>query len=266
MKDYYSILGVERTASVAEIKRAFRHLAVRYHPDKNPDPSAAIHFHDINEAYEILGDEVKRATYDARYNNPWMEFVEEATQSYTPPHRDPAFQRRAPRAPQPSARQRLREQMQNFIPFFSSVIRLSLVVASLCLADVVLPVATTPEKVIATEIDYFAGGKRQIRKIEVITGNGGRFSLPDGTRVPRIGAIVKFTRTPILRVPVAIESHDASFDINSTIYRSFVFSPIIMTVMAILFFLSKGQIEKAFNYGLGCLFFFILTLIFYFNN
>jgi len=64
-KDYYKILGVERNAAEKDIKRAYRKLAVRYHPDKNPgDARAEERFKEINEAYEVLGDPAKRAKYD----------------------------------------------------------------------------------------------------------------------------------------------------------------------------------------------------------
>jgi len=64
-KDYYRVLGVSRDADEKEIKRAYRKLAVQYHPDKNPDDQAAEdRFKEINEAYEVLGDREKRAKYD----------------------------------------------------------------------------------------------------------------------------------------------------------------------------------------------------------
>ena len=64
-KDYYKILGVERNADGKAIKRAYRKLAVQYHPDKNPgDSRAEERFKEINEAYEVLGDPAKRARYD----------------------------------------------------------------------------------------------------------------------------------------------------------------------------------------------------------
>lgn len=64
-KDYYRILGVERNADEKTIKRAYRRLAVQYHPDKNPgDQKAEERFKEINEAYEVLGDAGKRAKYD----------------------------------------------------------------------------------------------------------------------------------------------------------------------------------------------------------
>lgn len=64
-KDYYKILGVERSASEQEIKKSYRKLAMKYHPDKNPgDKQAEDKFKDINEAYQVLSDAQKRSRYD----------------------------------------------------------------------------------------------------------------------------------------------------------------------------------------------------------
>jgi curved DNA-binding protein len=64
-KDYYKILGVERTASKDEIKRAYRKLALQTHPDRNPgDAKAEGRFKEINEAYQVLSDPEKRSRYD----------------------------------------------------------------------------------------------------------------------------------------------------------------------------------------------------------
>lgn len=75
-KDYYKILGVDRNASDADLKSAFRKLALQYHPDRNPgNKQAEEKFKEINEAYEVLGDKEKRARYDqlgTSYNN-WQQ-------------------------------------------------------------------------------------------------------------------------------------------------------------------------------------------------
>ncbi len=64
-KDYYEILGVDKDADQKEIKKAYRKLAKKYHPDRNPDdPEASEKFKEISEAYGILSDEDKRARYD----------------------------------------------------------------------------------------------------------------------------------------------------------------------------------------------------------
>ena len=64
-KDFYEILGISKSASAAEIKKAYRKMAIKYHPDKNPDDATAeTKFKEAAEAYEILSDNNKKARYD----------------------------------------------------------------------------------------------------------------------------------------------------------------------------------------------------------
>ena len=65
-RDYYEVLGIDRTADESAIKRAYRTLAMKYHPDRNPgDAQAVEHMKEINEAYAVLSDSHKRRLYDA---------------------------------------------------------------------------------------------------------------------------------------------------------------------------------------------------------
>ena len=64
-RDYYEILGVSKGIDAKELKKAYRKLAMKYHPDRNPDDKDAdAKFKEATEAYEILGDQQKRAAYD----------------------------------------------------------------------------------------------------------------------------------------------------------------------------------------------------------
>ena len=64
-RDYYEILGTDKSASDADLKKAFRRLAMKYHPDRNPDDSETeILFKEAKEAYDVLSNPNKRAAYD----------------------------------------------------------------------------------------------------------------------------------------------------------------------------------------------------------
>lgn len=78
-KDYYETLGVSRDAGQEDIKRAYRHLARKYHPDVSKEPDAEARFKEIGEAYEVLKDKEKRAAYD-RLGANWR-----AGEEFTPP-------------------------------------------------------------------------------------------------------------------------------------------------------------------------------------
>ncbi|MBP3771453.1 MAG: J domain-containing protein [Treponema sp.] len=84
MEDLYEILGVSKTASQSEIKSAYRKLAVRYHPDKNPgDKAAEERFKKISAAYDVLSDETKRRQYDS-YGNSNYTSSSNSNSSYGP--------------------------------------------------------------------------------------------------------------------------------------------------------------------------------------
>lgn len=78
-RDYYAVLGVDRKASAEDIKKAYRRLARKFHPDVNAEPDAEDRFKEVGEAYEVLSDPEKRAAYDALGAN-WQDH-----QNFQPP-------------------------------------------------------------------------------------------------------------------------------------------------------------------------------------
>lgn len=82
-RDYYAVLGVDRYASDHDIKAAFRHQALLYHPDVNPGDDAARRFQDIKEAYEMLGNPARRRRYDEEC----AEFAHSRARAYAPARR-----------------------------------------------------------------------------------------------------------------------------------------------------------------------------------
>ena len=89
VRDYYEVLGVKRDASADDLKKAFRHLARKYHPDLNKgSKDAEEKFKEINEAYQVLSDPQKKAQYDQGGN---VEFSPGETAGYRPPSYDDLF-------------------------------------------------------------------------------------------------------------------------------------------------------------------------------
>lgn len=83
-KDYYKTLGVAKSASQEEIKKAYRKLALKYHPDKNAgNKQAEEKFKEVSEAYEVLGDAEKRKKYDELGAN-WKQYSDQASGGYNP--------------------------------------------------------------------------------------------------------------------------------------------------------------------------------------
>lgn len=69
MKDYYSVLGVPRSASIEEVHASYRRHALRHHPDRNPEVSDTSRFREIQEAYEVIGQPDRRRDYDQRLDH-----------------------------------------------------------------------------------------------------------------------------------------------------------------------------------------------------
>ncbi len=85
-KDYYKILGIQRQASVQEIKSAYRIMSMKWHPDKNPNVDVTSVMQDINEAYAILKNEEKRKRYDMEYDIFFEKLAYNCSEQHTSSH------------------------------------------------------------------------------------------------------------------------------------------------------------------------------------
>jgi DnaJ-class molecular chaperone len=91
VKDYYEILELEFGAEILAVKKAYRQLALKYHPDKNKEPNASQKFIEITEAYEVLRDPLKKSEYDRLYQ---AYFRTKSKEEYTEQSYERTYQRK----------------------------------------------------------------------------------------------------------------------------------------------------------------------------
>ena len=245
MKNYYSILGVSSTASAAEIKRAYRKLAVAYHPDKNPDPNALRLFQEINEAYDVIGDSEKRKTYDLRMANPFAEIP--ATPPSSPKHRDPAYRRPRPGTyrPKPDYSDQ-RYLMKKYLPYVRWLCWVGVVVTSLFFLDYVLPYVQTEEKI--ADVDVFRSRRNGVARYTAYTESGKKIVLYEPGGTIEIGSSIRWARTRVYGVPIWAERPDGSFRATlGYMYGGLMIFPLAILVSSTLGLVFRSRTEFCFN-------------------
>lgn len=255
---YYDILGVPRSATESEIKRAYRRLAVAYHPDKNPDPSAEQLFKLINEAYEVLGDQSKRSRYDLELSG--LSVVGQAVPQ-PPRHRDPAYRPRRNRPYRKSERERLRDMMKKALPYTS---RISIFCFSLCLLlaiDYLLPRQQVSDSIeyITQRRDYRRSGS--VTWWVIHTSGNHTVDVPferSSSFMP--GDQVTLHRSMLFRISVQIDSREVTLPLRANIYGSFLFAPIALMIVSGFGILSRRDVDYGFNLGVATFVIFIFFI------
>ncbi|HEY9045214.1 MAG TPA: DnaJ domain-containing protein [Ohtaekwangia sp.] len=245
MKDYYSILGLHTSAHAADIKRAYRRLAVQYHPDKNPDPRAHAIFQEINEAYDVLSDPQKKWEYDSRMQNPYVEVAQEPEPT-RPQHRDPAYhRRRRPPVNFKSEKQRVREFMQRSIPYVQWLCRIALVITILFFIDFFLPFRT--RKQIISD-GFYVRGKNSFTII--ITDSGKRIKMYSGSP-GGIGDPIQYEETLIYHTVMYVIK-DSDRVLLAYIYRGLIIFPVALFGTAVAALIRQRNMEFYFNACVVC--------------
>lgn len=255
--DYYQILGIKYSASHEEIKRAYRKLAVLYHPDKNRDPAAENIFKSINEAYDVLGDPAKKAMYDLRFNSPFADVPNETPRR----HRDPAYRSSGrPKVMRKSDRERLRDLMRAYLPWAIRITQFCFVFSLLILIDYAFPYNLSHEKIIETNVRRTYGRNYSTTWWVIKTNGGHTIDITyDYSDHFVTGSQVDISSTMLFDVPRTIKSETLAVRLKKSIYGNFIFAPISLLFFSSLGLIFRKNVEYGFNLSVTSFLIFIFT-------
>jgi hypothetical protein len=262
VKDYYQILRISRHASAEEIKRAFRRLAVLFHPDKNHSPDAIRLFQEINEAYQVLSDPFQRQQYDNRNNSSFVV----SSSTGQPVHRDPAYRRRRPPGYQPPTRQPSERllMMIHFLKYLRTICLTGIACCAVLLIDFYLPFRISDERVLAETEREYSWQFHHVPNI-LVTDKKHQFEIPEeGVSHFPVGSLAHISSSRLLHVLARVESEDRSYAVAnlSTIYSTFMFVPIVLFVFCAIGLRLKEGIEFRFSWAIAILMFMLFNFIF----
>jgi hypothetical protein len=252
VKDYYNILRVSRTASASEIKRSYRLLAQRYHPDVNKDISAAELIKEINEAYDVLGDAAKKRKYDGGMFNPYETVQAQQASRY----RDPSYKK--PFRATPKINPQL-ELMKNYMIYAVGTGWAGCIMCFFLLLDLAIPHHVSSE----TITKFSSTGTRVVTPI-VITNAGHRIKVSGEDRhYFGTGQKIEVIEAAITGIIITIYIPENGYRVTSlaTLYRNFSFVPVLLLIASVLCVTLKNRIEVRFNCGIVTFFLLIFTII-----
>lgn len=257
MKDYYAILGVSSSATASEIKKAFRKLAIRYHPDKNPSASAKGHFQEINEAYDVLGDSVKRAAYDARLANPFDAAF--APAAAPPRQRDPAYRRSRTRAPRPRGPSAGYVLMRDSLKYVLWISKIALVFTTLFFIDYFLPYRQVNDYI---QQVYAIGSRDSKPSYAILTGSGKELQVDDFDKSGfQRGRDIRLAVTLIFGSIMTVSNPEGTYRAwVSYMYSTHIFFPIILFVNSLLALRFRRRVEFCFNLNITASILLIINL------
>jgi hypothetical protein len=257
MKNYYAILGVPHTASHDDIKRAFRALAVKFHPDKNSSPEAEEIFKNITEAYDVLSDWEKRKTYDLRWENPFRELTQEPPK---PSHRDPRYQPKPP-GYRPPRRHTVADTMAEYLPYFRNICWAGIALGFILLVDFFLPYRVITDDL--KEVTTVVGRRNQFSHFIFHAANGKDIKVYNYTaRYLEEEEKIVYHETRIFRTVMYLSDVGPVLQIKiGYLYKTLVFFPLLLLISSILGVTYRKTVEFPFNLSLVSGMLLIITLI-----
>lgn len=252
---------MRRGASAAEIRRAYRILVQQYHPDVNADPTAHELIKEVNEAYDVLGDETKRNVYDYQLSN----HLETVSTPQQPVHRDPYFRRSRPaRTVEKSERIQL---MEKLLFFFQGVFKIAAAFCFVLLIDYLIPRSIVTEQIVefyeVREPSRRGGSTFHYR--DLLTTNTGRKFIVENetTKFFQADPVIQVYESRILSITTKIHTQSKSYSLTNfgTVYNNFSFLPILIALgSAIGLIVKKGTLDFHFSLGLVILVLLGITL------
>ena len=255
--DYYELLGVSRSASDAEIKRAYRRLSFAYHPDKNPDPEVATLYKQINEAYDVLSDPGKRRTYDMRGA---FQFDIEPPQQ-KPRHRDPRYRPRAQR-PVDTGGYSMQEVMSISMKYLRWVNWVALVFMLLFFLDYVIPTHEQTHTMSTLSCNHVSTSRGHYDRCLVKTVEGAKFNINGGGGLRR-GDVFNDKISPMFSRVMAVKlAGETEWNETTSVYGGAIIFPVgLLLSSALGLFFQQRRLSLAINLSIISCMFLLITLV-----
>ena len=241
-------MRISRQAGEGDIKKAYRRLAVLFHPDKNRSAEASTLFQEINEAHEVLSDPDRRSQYDQLLSDRFKVATPVAGQQW---HRDPAYRRRQqpgyqPPKPQPSEKLLMMLHLLKYLRIISFV---GIGSCAFLVVDYLLPFRISRELVLP-EGNRTISWQFHHEPNVLVTDRGSQIPVPfDGVDFFPAGSHADVVSSRILSVLVKVEAENKRYTIDSlaSIYQNLMWAPMILLLVSVAGLIVKSGIEFRFN-------------------
>lgn len=238
-----------------EIKQSYRRLARLYHPDRNKAEHAETLFKEINAAYEVLGDPVKKWEYDNRL----------VVAVHRQVSRDPAMRRRqAGYRPRRSGPSEVFLAKQAALPFLRWVFITGVLFCFFLLLDFALPPLRVRDQILANQFELMQirGG---VNRNTLITESGKHLQMGGNERAffPP-SSVVEIHRSRLFAILVTVRNPQTNYQAGNlaTVYRNFSFAPIVLFFVSVLGLVYRKHVDFTFNLGVAGVFTIFLTMLF----